>query len=313
MLRRLLLGAALMLLLSPPAQAADKLTVLLDWFVNPDHAPLLVAQQIGAFREEGLEVDLVAPADPTLPPRMLGAKQADLAIGYQPQLYLLVDEGLPVVRVGTLIDRPLNTLMSIGGGAIRTMGDLKGKSIGFSVAGLEEATLTTMLGTAGLTLADVKLINVNFQLVGALLSKQVDAVVGGFRNVEALEVKEHDESPLVFNVEDHGIPAYDELIVLAHKDSLADPRIPRFLAALKKATAYLADHPDESWEACARQHKDLDTPLNKASWAATVPLFARDPARLDAGRYAAYAAFLVKAGLIKSARPVGDYAVEVTR
>lgn len=313
MLRKLLLGAATAVLLSTSAQAADKLTVLLDWFVNPDHAPLLVAEQIGAFAEQGLEVELVPPADPSLPPRLLAAKQADLAIGYQPQLYLLVEEGLPVVRVGTLVGQPLNTLMAIGGRGIEGIADLKGKSIGFSVAGVDDATLAPMLSTAGLTLADIKLVNVNFQLVSALLAKQVDAVIGGYRNVEALEVKEHDEAPVVFDVEKFGIPVYDELIVLARKDATGDPRIARFLAAVGKATAYLKAHPDDTWAAFAKTHKDLDTPLNKASWAATVPLFADDPGRLDTPRYAGYAAFLRKAGLIKSDKPVGEYAVEVAK
>ncbi|ODN68578.1 putative thiamine biosynthesis protein [Methylobrevis pamukkalensis] len=76
------------LLAAPAAQAADKLTVLLDWFVNPDHAPLVVAREGGYFARHGLDVELLPPADPSAPPRLVAAGQGDVAISYQPSLIL---------------------------------------------------------------------------------------------------------------------------------------------------------------------------------------------------------------------------------
>lgn len=306
-------GLVATLVTALPAQAADKLTVMLDWFINPDHAPILAAQSIGAFKEQDLDVEITPPADPTLPPRLVAAKQADIAVYYQPQLYLLADQDLPVVRVGTLISSPLNTVLALSGGSIASIGDLKGKKIGFSVGGLEEATLAAMLKSGGATLSDVTTINVNFQLVSALMSKQVDAVIGGFRNFEANELAEHGAKPVIFKVEDYGVPAYDELIFLTHRDNIGDPRIKRFLAAVQKGVAYVQAHPDESWATFAKDHADLDNPLNKLAWAQTVPLFAKDPAALDAARYAAYGKFLFDAKIIKKELPVASYAVDVTK
>ena len=312
MLKTLAATLVATLILAGQAQAADKLTVMLDWFVNPDHAPLLVAQSIGAFKEQGLDVEIVPPADPSIPPRLLAAKQVDLALSYQPQLSLLAAQGLPVVRVGTLIDAPLNTLVALGGGDVKAMADFKGRKIGFSVGGVEDATLGTMLAKGGLTRGDVTLVNVNFQLVSALLSKQVDGVVGAYRNFEVNELKEHGVTPLVFNVEDYGIPAYDELIILANKDSVRDPRIGRFLAALKMGTDYLLAHPAETWDTFAKAHADLDNELNRTAWQQTLPMFAKDPAVLDQARYAAYGKFMADNKLIKADLPVADYAVDVT-
>ena len=307
MLKRLALSAVLTLMTMLPVHAADRLTVMLDWFVNPDHAPLLVAQSIGAFQAEGLDVEIVPPADPSLPPRLLAAKQVDLALSYQPQLYLLADQGLPLVRVGTLIGSPLNTLLASGDGPIRTLADFRGRRIGYSVSGVDDATLGTMLSQSGVTLKDVTLVNVNFQLVTALLSKQVDGVIGAFRNFEVNQLKAHGAVPVMFKVEDFGIPAYDELIILANKDAVADPRIVKFLAALKRGTDYLLAHPAET------DHVDLDNELNKTAWQQTLPLFARDPAALDRARYAAYGKFMADNKLIKAERPVDDYATDVTR
>lgn len=311
MLRKAALGLAFTLMTISAASAAEKVTVLLDWFINPDHAPLLVAQQIGAFKDEGLDVEIIPPSDPSTPPRLVAAKQADIAISYQPQLYLYAEQGLPLVRIGTLIDTPLNTVLALGSSGIKTMADFKGKTIGYSVSGIEEATLGTMLADHGVKLSDVKLVNVNFQLVSALLSKQVDGVIGGYRNFEANELKERGADPVVFKVEDNGIPTYDELIILANKDALGEPKLKKFLAALKKGTEYLLAHPTETWEAFAKEHKDLDNELNKTAWQQTLPLFDKDPAALDTARYQAYAKFLLDNKVITKDLPVSDYAVEL--
>lgn len=313
MLKQFALSAAVALMMLTPAHANDKLTVMLDWFINPDHAPILVAQSIGAFKDEGLDVEIVPPADPSVPPRLLAAKQVDLALSYQPQLYLLADQGLPVVRVGTLISSPLNTVVALGGGDIKTLADFRGKKIGFSVSGVEDATLGTMLAKAGVALSEVTLVNVNFQLVSALMAKQVDGTIGDYRNFEVNELKEHGVTPVVFKVEDFGIPAYDELVILANKDDVSDPRIRKFLAALKKGTAYLLAHPSETWDRFAKDHADLNNELNKTAWQQTLPMFATDPAALDEARYAAYGKFMLDNKLIRKELPVADYAVDVTK
>jgi putative hydroxymethylpyrimidine transport system substrate-binding protein len=308
-------GFALLLLLCaiPMARADDKLTVLLDWFVNPDHAPLFVAQYIGAYKKEGLDVTFIAPADPSTPPREVAAGQGDLALSYQPQLYMLVDQGLPIVRVGTLIDKPLNVLTALAGNGIKTMKDFKGRRIGYSVSGVEDALVGTMLGHVGLSLSDVTMVNVNFALVTALLSHQVDGVIGTYRNFEDNEVAEKGATPVIFSPQDYGVPVDDELIVLANRNRLGDPRIARFLAAVQMGTAYLAAHPDSMWAEFAAQHPDLNNTLNKTAWFQTIPYFAADPFRLDEARYRNYEAFMASHHLIAKSLPLSAYAVQLNR
>jgi putative hydroxymethylpyrimidine transport system substrate-binding protein len=179
MLRHLFgtLAALVLCSIAPAAPAAERLTLLLDWFINPDHGPLIIAQQRGYFAEAGLQVELIAPADPNDPPKLVAAGQADLAVSYQPQLHLQAAQGLPLVRIGTLIATPLNSVVVLAEGPVKTLADLKGRKVGFSVGGFEDAVLGRMLQGAGLTLADVELVNVNFSLSPALLSGQVDAVI----------------------------------------------------------------------------------------------------------------------------------------
>ncbi|MGB0747367.1 MAG: ABC transporter substrate-binding protein [Magnetospiraceae bacterium] len=307
----LLVALAVWAFLSPAALAQDKVTVLLDWFVNPDHGPFIVAQQKGFFTEAGLAVDLIAPANPNDPPKLVAAKKADLAITYQPQLHMQAAAGLPLVRIGTIVATPLNSLVVLGDGPVKSIADLKGAKIGFSVGGFEDALLKAMLEKYGLVLADVELVNVNFSLSPSLIAGQVDAVIGAFRNFELNQMDIVEKPGRAFYPEEEGVPAYDELILVAHKETLADPRHQQFLAALEKATIYMLNHPEEAWQAFVSYDEKLDDELNKRAWRDTLPRFALRPAALDSGRYERFALFLKENGLIPDVLPVATYAVDL--
>ena len=313
-MRSLFAAAALAAsLLASPALAADKLTVLLEWFVNPDHAPLVIAKEKGIFEKHGLDVELVPPADPSAPPRLVAAGQADVALHYQPNLMLDQAGGLPLVRFGTLVETPLNTVAVLANGPVKTLADLKGKRIGYSVAGVEEALLSAMLGSAGLTLADVTLINVNFALTASLASGNVDATIGSYRNFEATQMRLEKHEGRFFYPEENGVPAYDELVYVTRRDLLNDARLPRFLDAVEEATLYLTNHPDEALQLFLKAYPDLNDELNRTAFADTLPRFAKRPGALDTARMERFAAFLKEKGVIPAVPPVSDYAVELKR
>ncbi len=305
------LFTALALLAATPAVAQDKMTVILDWFVNPDHGPIIIAQENGYFAEQNLEVEVIAPADPADPPKMAAAGRADLAISYQPQLHLQVAEGMPLVRVGTLVATPLNCLLVLEDGPVQTIADLKDRKIGFSVAGVEEALLSSILSNNGVAMDEVELVNVNWSLSPALMSGQVDAVIGAFRNFELNQMDIEGVAGKCFYLEEEGLPAYDELIYVANPETLDTDKTARFLAATEKATQFIINHPTESWEIFAATSAELQDELNKRAWVDTLPRFALRPAALDAGRYARFETFLSDAGLIEGTRSVGELAIDL--
>lgn len=308
-MKHLTLAAAL--LAASPAVAADDMTVLLDWFVNPDHGPIIVAQEKGYFADQGLDVEIIAPADPSDPPKLVAAGQAELAISYQPQLHLQVAEGLPLKRVGTLVATPLNCLLVLEDGPIKDIGDLKGAKIGYSVAGVEEALLSAILGKHGLSVDDVELVNVNWSLSPSLMSGQVDAVLGAYRNFELNQMEIEGVEGKCFYIEEEGVPTYDELIYVANKDSMDTDKIRRFLRATELATQYIINHPEESWTVFSGTSPELQDELNEMAWADTLPRFALRPEALDEGRYVRFEQFLSDAGLITGTRAVDDLAVDL--
>ena len=298
-------------LLTTPVFAADKMTVLLDWFVNPDHAPIIVAREKGFFADQGLEVEVIAPADPSDPPKLVAAGKADLAISYQPQIHLQVAAGLPLIRVGTLVSTPLNCLLVLKDGPIRKISDLKGKKVGFSVAGVEEALLTAILGKHGLVMSDIELVNVNWSLSPSLMSKQVDAVLGAYRNFELNQMEIEQVPGRCFYVEEEGVPTYDELIYIANTELMDKVKIRRFLRATELATQYIVNHPEESWKSFSSTSKELRDQLNEMAWSDTLPRLALRPEALDEGRYARFEQFLSDAKLVKGIRPVSKLAVDL--
>lgn len=308
-MKHLTLTAAL--LAATPALAADDMTLILDWFVNPDHGPIIVAQELGYFEDAGLDVEVIAPADPSDPPKMVAAGRADLAVSYQPQLHLQVAEGLPLIRVGTLVATPLNCLLVLEDGPIKEIADLKGRKIGFSVAGVEEALLGQVLSNGDLTTADVEMVNVNWSLSPALMAGQVDAVIGAYRNFELNQMEIEGVDGKCFYLEEEGVPAYDELIYVANPDTMDADMITRFLGATEKATHYIVNNPQASWELFAGTAKELQDELNEKAWADTLPRFSMTPAGLDAGRYARFEAFLAEKGLVEEIRPVSELAVDL--
>jgi putative hydroxymethylpyrimidine transport system substrate-binding protein len=294
------------------ANAADKMTVLLDWFVNPDHGPLIIAQEKGYFADAGLEVKIEAPADPSAPPKLVAAGQAELAVSYQPQLHLHISEGLPLVRVGTLVATPLSCLLVLKDGPIKTPADLKGKKVGYSVAGVEEALLGTVLGTHGVKLDDIEMINVNFSLSPALMSGQVEAVIGAFRNFELNQMDIEKEPGRCFYIEEEGVPAYDELIYVANPKTMDKAKLAKFMKATELATQFIVNNPEESWEIFSATSKELQNELNRRAWLDTIPRFALRPAAYDAGRYQDFQNFLMDAGLIMEIQPISKIAVDVS-
>ncbi len=306
------LSFCLVLFSAGNAYSAEKVTVMLDWFVNPDHGPIIIAQEKGYFADEGLEVEIIAPADPSDPPKLVAAGKADIAISYQPQLHLQIHEGLPLIRVGTLVSTPLNCLLVEADGPIKSIADLKGKKIGFSVAGVEEAVLDAMFRPHGFGIDDVEMINVNWSLSPAVMSGQVDAVIGAFRNFELNQMEIEGVPGRCFYPEEEGLPAYDELIYVMKADAVDKDMMTRFLAATELAVQYIVNHPVESRDIFIGTSKELDDELNRKAWVDTLPRFALRPAALDAGRYARFESFLKEAGLIPSINPVSEIALDVT-
>ena len=298
--------------LALPAQAQDRLSIMLDWFVNPNHAPIVLAQELGYFTDAGLTVEIATPSDPNAPPRMAAAGRVDLAISYQPELHLNRHDELPLRRVGTLIATPLTCLAVLADGPVQEFADLRGRKVGFAVAGVQEVMLEAMLAHHDMAPDDVERINIGWSISPALMAGQVDGVIGAFRNFELNQLAIEGTEGRCFYPEAEGVPAYDELIYVANPDTMDADAIARFLDATAQATNFILNQPDRAWEIFSGTASELQTELNRRAWSDTWPRFATRPAAMDAGRYARFEAFLAERGATSGGLPVDALAIDVT-
>ncbi len=292
--------AYLLFCFSLSAYADQPIRVLLDWLPNPNQAPLFIAKQHGFFKAHHVDVELIAPADPTDPPKLVAANQADIAITYEPQYIQAVDQGLPLFAIGTLIDKPLACLAALQSSHIHDLRDLANKQIGYSMGGADFIMLNTMLNHAQADLSQhVKMVNVHYNLLQALLSHQVAAITGIMRTSEVAQLAMIGQPVRIFLPEKNGVPTYSELIFIVNTNKKNDPRWPQFLAALHDATAWLKAHPRAGWQDFIQACPSCDTPLNQHIWTETLPYFTDQPTNFNHAQWQAFIKFMHENGMIR--------------
>lgn len=290
------------------ARGADTVRIGVDWTLNPDHGPVVVALQRGYFSDAGLDVEIVTPTDTTENVTMVLDGRVDIGMSDQPRTQVEVAGGSPLAIVGTLIPVPLNVVLAIEGGPVRSVADLRGKRIGYAdSAQIERDLLRVALAANGIDIDAVTLVDVGFDMVDALLAGRVDALTDTYRNFEPIRLELAGRKPLLLDIEGAAIPAYSELVYIVNHRRANGEVIDRFLAAVERAARSIAADPASAWTDFVAYDPKLNTELNRRSWTATVPFFALRPATLDRARYDAFAAFLLKNRMIDRVIPAGDY------
>lgn len=286
--------------------ARRQLDLVLDFFPNADHAGIYAAIDGGDFARAGLDVRPRVPSDPAAPLKLLAAGRADLAISYEPEVLLAREKGIKVVAVGALVQKPLTSIISIGKNAVRSPGALDGKTLGTAGIPYQDAYLRTILDGAGVDPKRVKTVNVGFNLVPAMLTKKVDATLGGFWNYEGLQLRREHKHPRIIPVDKAGVPNYDELVLVAREQDLRDRGavVRRFVRALEQGTRKLREDPETGVKPLLAANKDLDRGLQLASVKATLPVFFPADAKRpfgwqDPAEWRAYGQWMVEHGLLK--------------
>jgi len=295
-------------------EARQSLSLALDFYPNPDHAGIYMAQEEGFFDEAGLDVAISAPSDPSAPLKLVAAGKSDLAITYEPEVVLAQEQGLPVIAIAALVNRPLTSLIWLQSSGIKGVADLAGKTVATAGIPYQDAFLKTILEGAKVDPSTVKAVNVGFGLLPALVGGSAQAMLGGYSNVEGVDLRERGKNPVITPVDELGVPTYDELVLVANRKELeAEPEAVRlFIAALARGTVAAAEHPQEATEAVLAANDALEPKLAKAQVEATLPLL--DPSVapgqpfgfMNPGEWDTFAGWMRDNGLIESLPKAGE-------
>jgi putative hydroxymethylpyrimidine transport system substrate-binding protein len=282
-------------------------TVMLDFFPNADHAALYTAIADGDFRAVGLDVRPETPSDPSTPLKLLAAGRVDMAISYEPELLLARDQGLKVVSIGALVQRPLTSIIALPGKHVQKMADLAGKRVGTAGIGYQTAELHTALQAAGVSPSAVQEANVGFNLVPAMLSGKVAATIGGFWNYEAIQLRQMRKHPIVIPVDQAGVPTYDELVLVVREDEAGTrgQDLRAFMQALTRGEQQARANPPAAASLIVRANPDARQKLQLASLEKTLPAtLPADRSRpygwQEPSAWAAFGRWMLSHGLIRS-------------
>jgi putative hydroxymethylpyrimidine transport system substrate-binding protein len=288
------------------SRSPERFELMLDYFPNADHAGIYAAHAGGHFRAVGLKVAIRTPADPAAPIKRVAAGRVDLAISYEPELLRARDQGLKVVSVGALVQKPLTSIVSLPDAGIRRPADLAGKTVGTAGIDYQSVYLRTIAERAGVGPREVTERNVGFNLTPALLTGRVDAVLGAFWNYEGTELRLKGRRPQIIRMEEAGVPTYNELVLVANEEAVRrDPgRIRRFIGALSRGTGDLRRDPDSAIRGLLRANPDLDPRLQREVVRVTLPLFVPESSRRpygyqDPGEWQRFGAWMRENGLLR--------------
>lgn len=290
---------------SRTAPRRQLVTLALEWFLNPDHLPFIVAKEQGFFRDEGLDLSIVVPTVPEESLELVARGKADFGVGEQTNLIKARDQRWPLISIGPLLVHTVVCLMFLKNGPIKKLEDLRRRKVGWPGLDIDIPILLTMLNAAGLTSADILKVDVGFALTDALLSGKADAVFGAFVNYEQVEAESRGAAVEFMSPTKYGVPDLYQLVVMTSDRMIAEqPGIVRgFSRALTRGLTFTHQRPEEALGVYLKANAMADPALSAKTFDKTWPYFP-EMLRQDEGRWAAVRDWLLKRGVIKKAMPL---------
>ncbi len=270
--------------------------IALEWFLNPHHAPFIVADTNGYFKDEGLSVSFYPANGSQEGCRQAAQGTVDFAITHEPQVFILKAKGMSIDPVATLIPETIEVVISHV-----PLDQLKGKTIAHGSSGAGSLTFAVMgkfLEHAQLKQDDVSIIIAKNCLVSGFLSGKIDAIFNIYRTYQLHDIKKHITKPFhVYEFNDFGVPPFASMVLICGKDVHIDVRL-RMQRALQKAVDFIHRSPDKAYDCVRGYRPELDTCENRDVWLLVRPIFARDVLLVKHEQQAMLRQFLGKAGLL---------------
>lgn len=298
-----------------------EVNVLLDWYPNAVHTFLYAAQAQGYFEEAGLKVNLITPASTDDGIKLVAAGKADIAISYPKQEIIARGENINVKSIGAIVRSPLNQLMVRKDSNVNTLKDLENKKVGYSSFDLDKETVKSMVQKAGGDPNKVEFIDVGYDLMTAIQTKRVDAIIGGFINHEKILLEKEGVELNTFNSTDYGMPKSYELSFIASDDKIANDSdtLKAFLSACKKGFDYTKNNEDSALKLVLDSQNDsypLDSETEKKSLDTLLPLMETsdgDFLSQSSDNFTSNIDWLTQTGILKNKVNADDVYTELNR
>lgn len=241
---------------------AEKVTVVLDWTPNTNHTGLYVADALGYFKAEGLDVKILQPAGGTAE-QLVATGKADFGISYQEAVTFARIQNIPVVSIAAIIQHNTSGFASLQSKGIKRPKDWAGKTYGGWGSPVETATLKALIEKDGGKFKDINVLTTGSADFFQTSKSSVDFawVFEGWTNIEAkLKGFKIDYIPL--NKYDKALDYYTPVIITSEKIAGNNKALAqKFMRATKKGYEYAISNPTKAGEILAKAAPELNKQL----------------------------------------------------
>ena len=288
-------GAATTAAASPAASGATKLTFCLDYVPNTNHTGIYVAKAKGWFAEEGIELEIVQPAEDTAE-AMIGTGQAQLGVSYQDYIanVLAADAPMPIVAVAAILQHNTSGIMSRAADGITHPAAMAGHRYATWELPVEQATVRDVVEADGGDYSQVELVPYSVDdEVSGLRANMFDCVwVYEGWAVQNAKVQSYDVNYFSFISIDQVFDYYTPVLAVNSEWAAKNPELVRaFLRAAKRGYEHAIAQPDDAASLLLEQVPELDEKLVRASQTYLAGQYQADAAswgEIDPARWKAF-------------------------
>ncbi|WP_034387134.1 ABC transporter substrate-binding protein [Comamonas composti] len=274
---RLWLASTLLGLCFSAAQAADRLTVQLDWLPGGDKSFVYAGVQQGFFQAEGLELRIVPGRGSADAISRIATGSADVGFaGISALMMAAAEGGVPVKAVMSLYAKQPDALFTRTDSRITSLRDLKGKTVAMPTFSSSNALWPVMLQNNGITPDKIKIIKTDPSALAPMLAHgRVDATINwttlapAFSIVLAQAGKRLSVLPWTqFGLNGYGWSAMASDRIIKERPEV----LRRYVRALTKAVQFSIQNPHKAVAALKAQVPETDAALAQAELEASIPL-----------------------------------------
>ena len=239
-----------------------KIRIVLDWVPNTNHTGLYVAKDLGYFKEEGVDVEIVQPPEGSTT-ALIGAGGAEFGISFQDTLAksFAKENPVPVTAVAAILQHNTSGIISLKKKGIDSPKKLEGKKYATWEDDIEQAILKKLVTDNGGDFSKVKLIPYTVTNVVASLKTDIDAI-WVYYAWDGIATERAGLKTNFLKLRDYGKELdYYSPVIIANNDYLkANPEIAKkVLRAIKKGYEYAAKNPEESAKILVKNSKGINT------------------------------------------------------
>lgn len=256
----------------------SRTTLLLNWYTNPYHAPILIAQELGFYEQEDIKLAILEPADPSDVTEIVGLGTVDFGVKAMIHTVAAKAKGYPVTSIGTLLDEPPTGLISLKSSGIKTFQDIVGKRVGY-IGEFGKKIIDDLASLAGIDPKSYTTVRIGMNVTDAICRDVIDTGIGfiNFQKVELEHLRGETNFLRIDQLAGLGCCCFCSVQFIVHEKTLQKPELVKaFLKATQRGAAFTTEKPNEAFAIISKSKPHLRTELYRTIFNRTLPFFSRN-------------------------------------